>query len=184
VVESWSVGHATDRPLESRPSRSTFAVRPAQPDEYEAIGQLTVDVYQAGGFLRGDTGYDLHLRDVSGRAETCEILVADRDGHLLGAVTYVPGPGPWADLAAEGEAEFRMLVVAPEARGAGVGEALTQACVERARTASKNRVVLLSRHDMAAAHRLYQRLGFRREPARDWLIDADLDLRAFVLELR
>ena len=42
-------------------------------------------------------------------------------------------PGsPWRELSVDGEGEFRMLAVAPAARGRGVGEALVRQCEERA----------------------------------------------------
>jgi hypothetical protein len=45
------------------------------------------------------------------------VLVAvDADGGLLGDVTYVPGPGPLAELEEEGDAGIRMLAVSPAPR--------------------------------------------------------------------
>ncbi|MER7953998.1 GNAT family N-acetyltransferase [Streptomyces sp. NPDC096030] len=91
----------------------------------------------------------------------------------------------WADIAGEGEAEFRMLAVAKEARGRGVGEALVRACVERAReTVGCRRVVLSTQPRMASAHRIYVRTGFVRTPGRDWSPLADMDpLLTYALEL-
>ncbi|MFF1625069.1 GNAT family N-acetyltransferase [Streptomyces sp. NPDC058272] len=89
--------------------------------------------------------------------------------RVLGGVTFVPDGGPMADIARPGEAEIRMLAVAPDARGRGAGEALVRACVDRARaTEGCVRVVLSTQRTMHTAHRIYQRLGFTRAPERDW----------------
>ncbi|WP_307815861.1 GNAT family N-acetyltransferase [Myceligenerans indicum] len=170
-----------------------FTIRPAAPGEHEALGELTAQAYLREGFLDyGDQDpYLARLRDVAGRAAVADVLVAvDRDrraagDRLLGGVTFVSGPGEMSDLAGEGEAEIRMLAVTPDARRRGVGEALTRACLDRARIAGRAAVVLSSQARMRAAHRLYERLGFRREPERDWSPDDKLDLLlvAYRLEL-
>ena len=59
-------------------------------------------------------------------------MAVDDDGTLLGSVTSCPPGSPWRELSVEGEGEFRMLAVAPAARGRGVGEALVRQCEERA----------------------------------------------------
>jgi ribosomal protein S18 acetylase RimI-like enzyme len=104
-------------------------------------------------------------------------------GRVLGAVTVATRLGPWAEQAVAGEAVLRMLVVAPEARGAGIGEALVRAAVETARADGCWIVRLSSQDDMQAAHRLYTRLGFVRVPSFDWSPVAGLLLRAFALLL-
>ena len=162
---------------------TAFEVREARPDEYEPLGDLTVAAYAT--LPTGiEDDYADHLRDVQRRAATCPILVAVEDGRLLGGVTYVPGPGtPWSEVEAEDEAGFRMLAVAGDARSRGVGEALVRACVDRARNEGRRGVVLLSRDDMLAAHRLYERVGFRREPDRDWEVEPGFTLRCFAVRL-
>jgi ribosomal protein S18 acetylase RimI-like enzyme len=54
------------------------------------------------------------------------------------------------------------VIVATEARGRGVGEALTRAAIEHARAAGARAVNLTSHPRREAANRLYQRLGFER----------------------
>ena len=46
------------------------------------------------------------------------------------------------------------------ARGLGVGEALTRAALDEARARGLGAVDLTSRPSRAAAHRLYEKLGF------------------------
>jgi ribosomal protein S18 acetylase RimI-like enzyme len=76
-----------------------------------------------------------------------------------------------------------MLAVEPQAQGRGVGEALVHACVEAVRDAGRARLVISSATDMAAAHRLYERLGFTRAPERDWKPVPEVQLMSYELAL-
>lgn len=163
-------------------------VRPARPDEFDALGALTADAYVSAGQLDPvtDLPYLSVLRDVAARAAQAEVLAAvDPDGILLGGVTFVAGPGgPYADLARSGEAEFRALAVSAAVRGRGVGDALVRACVVRARAVEGcARLVLSTQSTMATAQRLYERLGFARLPDRDWMPVPHVTLLAYALEL-
>ncbi|MER7396373.1 GNAT family N-acetyltransferase [Streptomyces sp. NPDC000151] len=148
-----------------------IVVRRIRTEEHAWLGEITAQAYLGDGLLDfgEDDGYLPLLRDVARRAAEAEVLVAVADGEVLGGVTFVPAGGPWADIARPGEAEFRMLAVAKEARGRGAGEALVRACLERAReTEGCARLVLSSQRSMLSAHRIYRRLGFTRTPDRDW----------------
>lgn len=156
-------------------------VRPVEPHEHQAVAALTVAVYRGEGY--SSVGYEPMLRDVASRADTATVLVAVADGVVVGAVTVATRVGPWAEQAVPGEAVLRMLVVAPTGRGAGVGEALVRAAVHAARSDGCALLRLSSQDDMAAAHRLYRRLGFARTPSFDWSPVPGLELRAFALPL-
>jgi ribosomal protein S18 acetylase RimI-like enzyme len=169
-----------------------FTIREVRADDYAELGEITVAAYRSvddaeerDRFRDEWERYDDELRDVAARVSGCTVFIAaDAEGRLLGGVTYVPGPGT-AMSESEGpdEAGFRMLAVAPARRGSGVGQALVEACIERARTDGRARLVLLTRPSLMAARRIYERLGFRRNPARDqepipdfWLLGYELDL--------
>ena len=166
-----------------------FTVRDAQDAELDEVGELTAGAYAADGVLDlgGADPYLAVLRDARGRAEQVETLVAvPATGHaqpLLGSVVFTGAEGAYAEISRPGEAEFRMLAVRPEGRGRGVGEALVRACAERARERGLRRLVLSSGRRMAAAHRLYGRLGFVRTPALDWSPVPGVTLLTFALEL-
>jgi len=147
------------------------------------LGDLTVRVCEA--IDATDDDYTPELRDVRGRVDGgCTVLVAVDDvGAVVGGITYVPGPGRWADRAGGDEAEIRMLVVDPERRRQGIGEALVRACIVRARADGRRRLILLTEVFMTDAQRIYERLGFVRTPARDWRYRPDILLLAYVLEL-
>lgn len=161
-----------------------IVVRPARESEFETVGDLIVAAYLAGGFLTSEEGYAAVLRDVAGRAREADVLVAtDAVGEVLGSVTVAEPGGPYAEVSRPGELEFRMLGVAPAAQGRGVGRALVDAVVARAHAIGAQRVVLSSLDRMATAHRLYDRLGFRRTPDRDWAPVPDVRLLTFALAL-
>lgn len=92
-----------------------------------------------------------------------DLLVAESGGAVVGAVAHVgPGrprsaifPGDWSVI--------RMLVVEPEQRGAGIGRALVAGALRCAARAGAPAVGLHTSPIMAAALRLYEGIGFRRE---------------------
>ncbi|MER7116075.1 GNAT family N-acetyltransferase [Saccharomonospora azurea] len=165
---------------------SDIVVRPARPEEWSAAGELTVAAYRANGYLDDADGkaYTRSLRDAARRAEHGTLLVAvAADGDLVGTATLVEPGSVLAEMCGDGEAELRMVAVAPHARGRGVGEALTRAALDLAAERGATRMVLCSLDIMTTAHRLYERLGFQRVPARDWYTDGGLLLVAFTKEL-
>jgi ribosomal protein S18 acetylase RimI-like enzyme len=157
-------------------------VREAFPDEYGELGELCVRAYRAVGSVTDS--YAARLRDVGGRAQTARVLAAVEDGvPPLGCVTLILDGGPWRELAGDDEGEFRMLAVDPAAQGRGAGAALVRACIDETRAAGRARLVLSSATDMTGAHRLYERLGFARAPARDWRPAPHVQLLAYELSL-
>ncbi|MFF1461717.1 GNAT family N-acetyltransferase [Streptomyces sp. NPDC058330] len=162
-------------------------IGPVRPHQHSALGDMTAQAYLDDGLLDfgAEDPYLEQLRAVTRRAAEADVLVAtDTDGRLLGGVTYVTAGTPWADIAREGEAEMRMLAVAGEARGRGVGESLIRACVDRARaTDGLTGLVLSTQTTMHAAHRIYRRLGFRRTPELDWTPVPAVPLLTFRLDL-
>ncbi|MGW2275217.1 GNAT family N-acetyltransferase [Streptomyces yangpuensis] len=163
-----------------------MVIRTAVPADYAELGEITARAYLADGHLdfNEDDAYLNVLRDVAGRAARAEVLVAERDGRVLGGVTFAAPGSPLADIAGPDEAEFRMLAVAHAARGQGAGEALVRACVERARAIEGvTGLVLSTQRSMAGAHRIYVRLGFERTPERDWAPIEGLKLLTYRLKL-
>ena len=156
--------------------------RRARPGDLEAIGEVTVAAYAE--FEGDDTDeYVHHLRDAATRDREAELWVAELDGRIVGTVTYCQVGSAWHELAREGEGEFRMLAVHPDAQGRGVGSALVELCEERARAEGMTAMVLCSQAGMSAAHRVYVRHGYERAPERDWAPVPGVDLVAFAKEL-
>jgi predicted N-acetyltransferase YhbS len=127
-----------------------LVVRVAEPAEYAAAGRITADGYRADDLLRRTDGmidfdYEAQLRDASRRAREAELLVAVDDGQVLGTVTWCPPSSPWRELATRpDQAEFRMLSVPAAGRRRGVGRALVNACLDRARAQGMREVLISS----------------------------------------
>jgi ribosomal protein S18 acetylase RimI-like enzyme len=159
--------------------------RRARPDDLAAIGEVTVAAYEE--FSGEDTDdYVHHLRDAATRDREAELWVATADDtdEILGTVTICPPGSPWREIArTDDEGEFRMLAVAPEARGTGIGAVLLDLVIGHFRRGGATRVVMSTLPTMRAAHRIYERAGFVRMPERDWAPTPDIELIAYGLEL-
>lgn len=163
-------------------------IRAIEPHEHATVGALTVEVYADVLGQTLDDGYRAELARVGERLDDAEVLVAvdtgdagrsggpgsgaERGaarGRVLGSITYVPGPeSRYAEFTGADEVGLRMLVVAPEVQRRGVGRALVEACIERARATGRRRITLHTAEPLVGAQRFYERLGFDRVPARDW----------------
>jgi ribosomal protein S18 acetylase RimI-like enzyme len=162
TAEVTSFTYAYDLDDETSP-----IVRLARPSEYAAVGALTVAAYQADYEL--PPSYLASLAQTEQRAREHEVwVVEDRLTGELAATVATPRPGAFiSDLGQPGELDFRLLAVAPAARGRGFGALLTQHVIGLARERGLHRVVMNSGDIMVGAHRLYEKLGFSRIPERD-----------------
>lgn len=164
-------------------------VRRARGPELPAVGLLTERAYEP--FVLGpDDPYRARLRDAAARDREAEVWVAEvwvAEGLapeaaapvLLGTVTVCPPGSGWREVARDDEGEFRMLAVAPDAQGRGVGAALARAVLDRFAADGLRAVVLSSLPAMTAAHGLYRSLGFHRAPDRDHHPAPGVELWAF-----
>lgn len=89
-------------------------------------------------------------------SEAVILLMARDEGKLLGMLSLIvfripTGVRGWIED----------VVVDQEARGKGIGEALTRAALDRAKELGVKTVDLTSRPSREAANRLYQRVGFQ-----------------------
>ncbi|MFG3050549.1 GNAT family N-acetyltransferase [Kitasatospora sp. NPDC048239] len=160
-----------------------IVIRRARAEDLEAAGRITVEAFVGDGYTSPESRYVDLLRDAARRAREAELLVAvdQADGRVLGCVTFAVGGTEWADIADPHEGEIRMLATAAATRGRGVGEALVRASLARSRELGLAGMAFSTRPEMTAAHRIYERVGFRRTPERDWAPYPGMDLMVYSL---
>jgi ribosomal protein S18 acetylase RimI-like enzyme len=160
-------------------------LRRARPEDLAAVGEVTVAAYAEFGHDNPDEYVEL-LRDGARRDSEAEVWVATPDDseQVLGSVTICPEGSVWREVSKPGEGEFRMLGVAPEARGGGVGAALVELVVERFRADGAGAIVMSTLPTMRSAHRIYEAAGFVRAPDLDWSPTDEVQLLGYRLELR
>jgi len=97
-------------------------------------------------------------------------IVAERGGELLGTVLlYPPASDAYRGLTGSLQwPEVRLLAVAPEARQQGVGKALMEECVRRARAMGADTLGLHTSASLRIASGMYERMGFERDPEHDF----------------
>jgi GNAT superfamily N-acetyltransferase len=88
------------------------------------------------------------------------VLVAERDGRVVGYAYAGIEPLSWKELRDE-SGFVHDLLIADEAREAGVGKLLLDAAVEWLRAQGMPRVVLWTAAPNDVARRLFERRGFR-----------------------
>ncbi|MEX6503104.1 GNAT family N-acetyltransferase [Pseudomonas zhanjiangensis] len=132
-----------------------FSVRAASPGDAKALAgllqQLGEDEPRADPALLA-----LRLNELP---NTRVVLVAERDGQLLGTCTL-----HLIEHLAHNFARSALLedvVVDADARSLGIGRALTLRAAERARAWGCYKLALSSNRSREAAHRFYEQLGFK-----------------------
>lgn len=148
-------------------------IREARAEEHADAGRVLVAAYAeffAPDGVDEDHEYLQTIGDVAGRAPRTTILVAVDEGRIVGCVTLeLDGRTDLDDepLPAH-RAHVRMLGVAPEARGRGVGRALVEECERRAIGAGKTLMTLHTTHLMERAQAMYRSMGYERGD--DWVL--------------
>ena len=102
------------------------------------------------------------LSKTSALSASGELIVAELESKLAGAVAYF---GPNSQKAAFFDQRWpiiRMLVVDPAFRGKGIGQALSDACIARARRDGSPIIALHTSPIMSVALPMYLRMGFTK----------------------
>lgn len=149
---------------------SSVPIRGASEHDGPAIVGLWTEAYFTEGEGGRDAPYELAEFEATA-ASAAHLLVAERDGGVVGVVALLGPKEPSRAVAAEGEAELARLVVGSGARRHGIGRALAERCGELALAEGWPAIALWSRPYQVAGHRLYESLGYARLPERDSIDD-------------
>ncbi len=175
------------------PEDAPFQIRPARPIDHSAVCKLFVAACSGFQWSMPPAAYMVYmsdLLDLESRLPSSQLLIgAFRDrpvGTIACESAVAPGRPPWPTSFAG----IRGLAVAPDARGQGVGAALLEECMARAKDLGANAIGVHVADFMTAAIGFYERFGFQRAPGFDYdafksyaHADLRLPLRAYVARL-
>jgi len=138
-------------------------IREASVAEHAKAGRVTAAAYD--GLVR-DPAYLERIADVAGRAPRTVVLVATEDGAIVGSLTLELARRVNAkdDPLEAHRAHIRMLGVAPDNQGRGIGTALMREAETRAHAAGKTEITRHTTEPMRAARAMYAGLGYERAP--------------------
>jgi predicted N-acetyltransferase YhbS len=155
------------------PGHDALHLRDARPADRAPIADLTMRAYAEyaqvmtpGAWAALEDALRRSLADDTGVTR----IVAELDSRIVGSVAlYEPGHAQYTGLdSAAAWPEVRLVAVDPAVRGRGVARALVLECVRRARAAGATTLGLHPSQSMYTARRLYERLGFVRDPDHDF----------------
>jgi GNAT superfamily N-acetyltransferase len=166
-------------------------IRDAGPPDYPAVADLmrdfigwhrerhATDLAMIDGYFDPEA-YEAELRSLPGDYAPPDgaLLVAENAGRVAGCVAL--------KRLGDDSCEMKRLFVDARQHGEGIGKALAQAIVERAKDLGYRRMMLDTGPKQVEAQSIYRSLGFRYvEPyydvspsLRDWLVFMELDLAA------
>nr|WP_299343911.1 bifunctional helix-turn-helix transcriptional regulator/GNAT family N-acetyltransferase [Allomuricauda sp.] len=158
--------------------KKAYQIRLARPSEFKSIGDLLVQVYsRLEGFPKPHEHLD-YYQYLSTVGELTQktgvelwVAVSEKE-EILGAVLYFSimehyGSGGSASQQ-KNASGFRLLAVSERARGLGIGKALIEACISKARKDGNAELIIHSTEYMSVAWKMYERLGFKKSPDLDF----------------
>lgn len=170
-----------------------YVIRDAATEEFNQASAVMLGAYEEykpdplpPAWAERWDAYWREIGEVNARAHEAQLIVAAIGDRIVGVVTFYPEasrsnvvdwPSAWVVI--------RLLAVSPDRRRRGIGRALTQECVRRARRQGARAVGLHTDSRMPAAQRLYSQLGFRRAPEFDYqpIVDADITVMGWTMDL-
>ena len=151
---------------------NAIRIRDAEPIEHDALRQVTLAAYQQyAGVMPHWHMYKQHLSTTLTSDQQAARIVAELRGEVVGSVLLAPPTTSAGSTQAVFTSwpQVRLLAVAPIARGVGVGAALLDECVRRARHGGATRLGLHTEDLMEVAMGMYIRKGFVRAPEFDFM---------------
>lgn len=164
-------------------------IRDARTDDRVAIQEVTLAAYEQYAPAMGQMWqyYRNNMFETLADIQPAEQIVAETQDGIVGTVLLYPAgtqfhvpSGRSATLLLP---EVRLLAVPPSERGRGIASALMQECIRRARQAGVAALTLHTSDIMNVAMQMYERMGFVRDPERDFRRAPNVVVKAFRLDL-
>jgi ribosomal protein S18 acetylase RimI-like enzyme len=171
-----------------REKRNNLKIREARIEDRDAARKITLSAFRQYAAVMPPPRWEGYRENILATlTEVAPALhfVAEKDGMIVGSVLLYP-PGTAFSTTDEGPLtcpEVRLLAVAPEARGQGIGAALMKECTRRARRLGAACLNLHTTDMMQVAMRMYERMGFVRVPELDFHPYPNITVKAYRLEL-
>ncbi len=169
--------------------KNKLKIRDARAEDRDAALKVTLSAFQQYADVlpppRWEGYHENILTTLSEDVPPAMQIVAEKEGIIVGSVLLYP-PGAAFSTPEEGNLtcpEARLLAVAPEARGLGIGTALMQECIRRARSLGASCLNLHTTDMMQVAMRMYERMGFVRAPELDFHPDPSITVKGYRLNL-
>jgi len=164
-------------------------IRDAKEGDQEAIGEVTLAAFQeyAAQMPIHWEGYRQGILATLANVEPAEQIVAEREGVIVGAILLYPAGSVYSPPnnppMTRAWPEMRLLAVAPAARGFGIGAALVHECIRRARRSGSQALTLHTSDVMQVAMRMYERMGFVRDPELDFRLSETVTVKGYRFNL-
>jgi len=168
--------------------KNKLKIRDARKEDRDAARKITLSAFQEYAAVMPPPrweGYRENILATLTDVTPAQQIVAEKEGIIAGSVLLYP-PGTAFSTPDEGPLgcpEVRLLAVAPEARGQGIGTGLMKECIRRAPLLGAVCLNLHTTDMMQVAMRMYERMGFVRAPELDFHPDPSVNVKAYRLEL-
>jgi GNAT superfamily N-acetyltransferase len=168
--------------------KNKLKIRDARGKDRDAVRKVTLSAFQQYASVMPPARWEAYRENIlSTLADVApaQLIVAEKEGTIAGSILLYP-PGTAFSTPDEGPLtcpEVRLLAVAAEARGQGIGTALMQECIRRSRRLGAGCLNLHTTDMMEVAMRMYERMGFVRAPELDFHPDPGVTVKAYRLAL-
>ena len=173
-------------PQRTTEKKNKLKIREARREDRDAARKITLSAFQQYAAVMPAPrweGYRENILSTLADPDPAQQIVAEKEGNIVGSVLLYP-PGTAFSAPDGGPVtcpEVRLLAVTPEARGGGIGAALMQECIRRARLWGAPCLNLHTTDMMQVAMRMYERMGFVRAPELDFHPDPRVTVKAYRL---
>ena len=167
------------RPRAKEVSLSEATIRPATPDDSEAISRVLLEAFITVREHYTDDAFEMvtpKADEVEGRFDEGPMWVAEIDGEIVGTVSLTTEPEGFY---------VRSMAVAPAAQGKGIGRMLLDALHEHVAKLGGDRIFLYTLPFQKGARAMYEKYGYtwvRDTPAEEWFGVPGLEMEKFLRE--